>query len=57
MKTICLHNKKGQKPRSGSIIKLPNEGNCYICTYDPVRNKECKKFYPITINEFNVKEE
>ena len=52
---ICLHNKKGQKQRPGDSIKLDGEGNCYECDYDPENNKNCKRFYPITIQTFEVK--
>ena len=54
IKTKCLHNKKGLKPESGSSVKLDGEGNCYECDYDPKDNKNCKKFYPIMIQIFEV---
>jgi len=54
---ICLHNKKGQKQRPGDSIQLEGEGNCYECDYDPENNKNCRKFYPITIQTFEVIDE
>jgi hypothetical protein len=56
IKIKCLHNKKGLKPKPGSSIKLDGEGNCYECDYDPENNKNCKKFYPIIIKVFEVRD-
>lgn len=53
----CLHNKKGLEPASGTSIKLSGEGDCYECIYDSENNKNCKKFYPITIVTFEVIED
>jgi len=51
---ICLHNKKRQEQRPGDSIQLKGEGNCYECDYDSKNNKNCRKFYPITIQTFEV---
>lgn len=46
MKTICLHNKSGAEQKS--FMPVPGIGNCYKCTFNK-ENKNCKKFYPITV--------
>ena len=29
--------------------RLPGQGDCYECTYDPENNKNCKLFYPVEV--------
>lgn len=52
-KTICLHNKTGQKQKS--FMKMAGEGNCYHCSFNKIENQNCKKFYPITIKIIQIK--
>ena len=53
MQTICLHNKGGKVPTHRDLVhKADGEGNCWNCTFDPVENKNCRKFYPVDINTF-----
>ena len=52
----CLHNKTGQKIKHGDTkIQVPNEGDCYNCTYNPIENKKCRKFFPIIFVTCNFK--
>lgn len=53
---ICLHNKTGQKPTPGYLIKLPRQGNCFDCTKDS-DNNDCRLFYSITIFKMEVEDE
>jgi len=46
---LCLHNKRGLKREA--FVASSNTGDCYECTYDPVNNPNCKKFYPIKLVE------
>lgn len=52
--TMCLH----QVFRSDIRLSFTRDGcgNCFDCVLDK-KNKECPDYYPITIWEFQVKEE
>ena len=49
----CLHSKKGQEPKELGI-KAEGVGDCYTCEYNPEENKNCKKFYEITVTIIDI---
>jgi hypothetical protein len=35
-------------------FSMEGAGNCETCTYDPLRNPQCRSYYPITMRSINV---
>lgn len=56
MKTLCLHNRAGQVPDRRDLVnyKVEGEGDCWNCTYNAEENKNCRKFFPITITTYLI---
>lgn len=52
-RTVCLHQvfRSEYYPR---FVQTDGIGNCYECEHDPVNNKNCNGYVPVTLNCFEV---
>ena len=42
---LCLH----QFLRPTVYIKLEGVGDCRICKYNPIENRKCKRYRPVSV--------
>jgi hypothetical protein len=42
------------RPKTISVDRPEGIGDCYYCQYDPIKNKDCKGYYPISISVYEV---